>query len=135
MTKKKTKKKKSNRVIGTPFKKGQSGNPKGRPKEAPEVKAAKRALKEELAKVSDLLTMSPEEAAEVLADPSTSVLAGIVGRAIKKSDWKILEHIINRQVGKIKDNVEVKSEITNHNINYDEIPLDKLKKIKKLLDE
>ena len=78
------------------FKKGHSGNPKGRPKELPELKV--------------LL-------AEVLSDEkdgvnaAKAILMALRNKAIK-GDTKAAELLLNRAFGKVEESIKLDDEIT-----------------------
>lgn len=78
----------------TPFKPGQSGNPKGRPKKLP-------ALDKLLAEVLG----SPDDD----DSPAKEILEALAKRA-KKGDTRAAEIILDRAYGKAKQHIEIEGE-------------------------
>jgi DNA-binding transcriptional ArsR family regulator len=102
---------KKSKTGGKDFKKGQSGNPDGRPPLSPEIKALRGITNERIKEVMDLLIDQDITALEVLAqsetEPTLKVLyaAGIL-RAIKEGNPGHIESVLNRVIGKPKDHIE-----------------------------
>lgn len=90
------------------FKKGQSGNPSGKPK----VVFTAEELRKRIAKA---LSFNKEQLAEILHDKkSTSldlVLASVIAKAIKDGDINKMEYLFNRSIGKVKDTLDVTQNI------------------------
>jgi hypothetical protein len=105
------------KVGGRDFKKGQSGNPNGRPPMPPEVKALKSVTNDTIKEVVDLLLAKDIQAIEALAEsdtePALKVLyaAGVL-RAIKEGNPSHIEPVLNRILGKPKETVEHTGKIT-----------------------
>lgn len=94
------------------WKPGQSGNPSGGRAHDPALKALKRMTKDELAKIGQLvLDGDYETLVELAGDRSASVLAQMLAsvclRIINKGDHAALDTLLNRIVGKVKDELDV----------------------------
>lgn len=103
------------KVPGRPFKKGESGNPDGRPPTSPEVKALRKITAEALEEIGDLILSGNktklQEIAASLTEPAIRVIyAKAACNAMAKGDVANLELILNRVVGKVKDKVDLSSE-------------------------
>lgn len=90
------------------FKKGQSGNEGGRPKDSPEIKAIKNLTKSELVSISNLIIRQDFGALVALSkreDATTlqRMLAAVAIRIVRKGDMGALDILLNRLVGKVKD--------------------------------
>jgi hypothetical protein len=92
------------------FKKGQSGNPKGRP---PDMlgKKMRQLTAEEFAEIANLIIKgSIEELRAIAKDDSQSALrvmiAAVAVKTIQKGDMNALDTLLNRLVGKVKEHVE-----------------------------
>jgi len=94
---------------GGRFKEGNPGGP-GRPQIPPEVKALRKITNEFLQEVGDLILLGDKqrlsEIAASLTEPAIKVIyAKAAVNAMTKGDVASLELILNRVVGKVKDNV------------------------------
>lgn len=109
---------KAGRKPGTPktggrvFQKGQSGNPKGRPPIPPELKAVKQLSPQSVRLlVSKFAAMSKEELAELLQKPDTPLIEITIGsifaKAAKEGDYSRFNFLLDRSVGKVKDEVDI----------------------------
>jgi Family of unknown function (DUF5681) len=110
----------------TRWKKGQTGNPAGRPKPNPLVVALKNLTVETYRDVIEkCLTATAQELKAVLKHPETTALqAAIIKCFIKAAntgDYTVVERIAERIVGKIPEELKVTS--LNANLNaHAEIP-------------
>lgn len=94
-----------------PFKKGQSGNPGGRPKMPDDVRSAKIETKITIARLlNEYLAITLDELQARLRDPKTPNLELMVGKivaeTIKTGDNTRLNFILDRMIGKVTDKVE-----------------------------
>ena len=93
----------------TKWKKGQSGNPKGKPPIPEDVKAARKLTAVEFERIcANLFNMSSRRLSEVAKDPSTPVLTALIARILEKglheSSRVELNYFIERFLGKVPDN-------------------------------
>jgi hypothetical protein len=93
------------------FKKGQSGNPSGKPKEDPRLKMLKNLTKTELVEIGNLVVKGNlTELRAIAKDESCPVIkamiASIAVKIISKGDVHALDILLNRLIGKVKDEVE-----------------------------
>lgn len=86
------------------WKPGQSGNESGRPKgllTSDQIKAILR----------DLLKLNRQELQDVISDPKTNMIkltiASVIAKAAKDGDYSRLEFLLNRGIGKVKDELVV----------------------------
>lgn len=91
--------------------KGVSGNPLGLMPHA-ELNAAKKLTRDELAEVGGMLVRGNyEELLKLADDPKAPVLrrtlANIIKRANDRGDYAALEMVLNRIVGKVKEDIEI----------------------------
>lgn len=94
------------------FKPGQSGNPGGRPKLPDDIKEARKLNQHELERIiNKYLAMSRDQVKESISSPTTPMMelmvASIVAQAAQKGDHQRLDFVLNRLVGKVKDQIEV----------------------------
>lgn len=121
------------------WKKGQSGNPKGRvPSQA--IRALKNLTIETYREVIELV-LSGNIAAlrEMIENPNTpAIQVGVATsfmKAIKNGDYTIIERIAERIVGKIPDVINVHSVNTNLNSEVKSIDQVKLRAALKKIEE
>jgi hypothetical protein len=109
------------------FKKGQSGNPNGRPRKYVSL------LKEQGYKLSEIndtiqvmMAMDMEELKSVWDNQKATVLEKTIAAAIRKSIEKgslySLETLLTRVYGKPRENADVKTEMTIRLIDDDDTP-------------
>lgn len=97
---------------GRNFQKGVSGNPNGRPKLPPEIKQIQKMSPTFVrAMINKLSRMTKDELATHLKDPKTPVLevtlGSIYAKAIKDGDYMRLNFLLDRTIGKVKDEVDI----------------------------
>lgn len=119
----------------TQFKKGQSGNPSGRPKIGADLTKLNHLTKQKLITIlNTFINMTRDEIAERLQDPKATMLEMAVGhiiaKAAKEGDTMRLNFLFDRIVGKVTDVVEQ----TNVNLDYNpdeykEVPVEALIKL------
>lgn len=92
---------------GRDFKPGQSGNPKGRPKDPPELKAIKQMTKAEFSlAIQKLINLKPDELKEFKGTAIEMALAATIQNAIKYGDVSRIQSLIDRLFGKVTDKLE-----------------------------
>lgn len=96
------------------FKPGQSGNPGGRPKLPEDIKEARKLNQVELERIiNKYLAMDREAVKTAISAPGTPMMelmvASIVAQAAQKGDHQRLDFVLNRLVGKVKEQIEVKN--------------------------
>jgi hypothetical protein len=106
----------------TQFKKGKSGNPQGGKLHDPAKRILRTLTIETYREVIELvLTNNVQAIKEMVADPNVSALqVGIATaflKAIANGDYTVIERIAERIVGKIPDELHVKSDNRNVNAN------------------
>ena len=94
------------------WKKGESGNPKGRPVSTPEQLRLTRLTKTELTEIGSYIVKGDKtELKKIVDDPTTSILkswiASIAIKGIASGDMDALNKLLERIVGKVKEEVEV----------------------------
>lgn len=92
------------------WKPGESGNPGGRPADSPELKALKRLTKEELTEVASLIVKGGIKDLEALKENGSvlqRMVASVAIRIMNKGDMFHLDVLLNRLIGKVKDEVQV----------------------------
>lgn len=91
-----------------PFKKGQSGNPKGRAKTPPDVKGAKALTEVEFYRIVNKYLYNPRATLKAASDdPNTPIIELLIGNIIAKAvsggDERRLNFIMERLLGKVKE--------------------------------
>jgi Uma2 family endonuclease len=103
---------KGKKTGGRDMKPGENwANPNGRPKLSPEVKAIQNLTNEKLITIlNDLVGCTLPELKAKLADPAASVFTLTIGsvlkQALEKGDHQRIEFLLNRMLGKVKEQVE-----------------------------
>ncbi len=97
---------------GKRFKKGEVPNPKGRTKLPGPVKATRSMNRDQIAEIGViLLESSMDTLKELVRDPNATVIkrwaAAVAVKGIATGDFKSLDGLLNRVVGKVKDQVEI----------------------------
>ncbi len=97
---------------GKKFKPGVSGNPGGKPKIPEDIKQARKMTQIELERVINSLLFLDREALQAkIKDPKTPMIemiaASIMAQAAQKGDHTRLDFILQRMIGKVKDQVEI----------------------------
>lgn len=95
-----------------PFKKGQSGNPKGRPKKyVLSLKKEGYKLTEINDTIQSMVSMNIEELKKVYENDNSTILEKTVAAALKnglkKGDLNNLETLMNRLYGKPKEKMDI----------------------------
>ena len=88
------------KIVPFQFKKGQSGNPNGRPKGSKNLTTQLKKMLE--AKIKNYDPIKDEEITQSIADHLINVL---LSKALNGEDKAIME-ILNRSDGKVKDEIE-----------------------------
>lgn len=87
-----------------PFKKGESGNPSGRPKDLFTASRLKGMI-------DRFMLMTRTELQEIIENKSTSMielqLAAALEASVKTGDFSKIAQIIDRAIGKVQDKLEV----------------------------
>jgi len=94
------------------FKPGQSGNPGGKAKVPDDIKEARKLTQLDLERVINSLLYITKEALQAkIKDPQTPMIemiaASIMAQAAVKGDHMRLDFILQRMIGKVKDQLEV----------------------------
>jgi hypothetical protein len=94
----------------TYFKKGKSGNPKGRPTVPKEIRDIKKLSADELAEiVSTLFFATDAEIASLINDPDApklkKIVASILNKTAESGNATQLDQLLNRVIGKVQDKV------------------------------
>ena len=110
-----------------PWKKGESGNGKGRPKTPPELRKAANLTKvETLERLVKFLQMDIYGLEEVLKDKSRQVMDHWIARiclvGIKEGDNRRLDFMLDRLFGKVQPHIE----INNNQFNFSGLPRDEI---------
>lgn len=95
------------------FKKGQSGNPAGRPPDALN-RVMKKLTKNELEEIANLIVKGTvAELKKIAQSKNTQALrvmfAAIVVKIIERGDMDAFDKLLNRLIGKVKDDVDITS--------------------------
>lgn len=98
-----------------PFKKGQSGNPNGRPKSyVTGLKDAGYNMTEINMSIRNMLSMNIEELRKVYENPEATILektiAGAMRKSLEKGSLYSIETLLSRVFGKPKETADVKQD-------------------------
>ena len=98
------------------FKKGQSGNPNGRPKKFTSTLKSMGYKNSEVAdSIQSMLAMTLEELKDIYQNPESTVLektvAGAIKKSIEKGDLHSIEILLSRVFGKPKELVKIDSPV------------------------
>lgn len=94
----------------TPWKKGESGNPGGRPKVDPILLKARALSKQSIKKICDALLSSDIEVFEDIIQHGNALemwLAGIILKGIKRSDIYVLTELLPWLIGKPPEEIQI----------------------------
>jgi hypothetical protein len=113
------------------FQKGKSGNPNGRPKDA--VGQAMRVMTaEEFIEIIDLVLLTPtSRLKEIIEDREDEhnqlqrMVASIVVKIVERGDMQALNLLLDRLIGKVKDDQAIMKAIAEH---YKRMSLDEIVK-------
>lgn len=97
----------------TQFKPGQSGNPGGKVKLPEDIREARKLNQHELERIiNKYLYMDRESVKAAISNPATPMMelmvASIVAQAAQKGDHQRLDFVLNRLVGKVRDQIDVR---------------------------
>lgn len=97
---------------GRDFVKGQSGNPNGRPKLPEDIKAASKLTRASLeAIINKYMGMDKDQLGDVVKAKGTPVIelmiASIIHKALVHGDQQRLDFMLNRLIGRVKEQVEI----------------------------
>jgi hypothetical protein len=101
---------------GKKFQKGQVANPLGAAAHNPMVKAVRNLTKERVAEIiEEILTTDPADAHEMKGKAKTVMEAWLMAgiqKAVRNGDLTPLNALLDRLIGKVKDQVENSGETT-----------------------
>ncbi len=95
-----------------PFKRGQSGNPKGKPPLSFEEKLIKKTAREDIQEIADLIVSDDLQGLKDLQKKIkngkgikviTALLASVAIKILERGDMESLDKFLNRLVGKVRD--------------------------------
>lgn len=103
---------KGRKTGGRNFKPGNNENPLGGAAHCPELKRLRRATREEIAEIGTMIVdCNRAKLIAIRDDPNSTVLkvwmASIAIRGINKGDPYAMDALLNRTVGKVKEEVKV----------------------------
>lgn len=102
--------------VGKRFQKGQVANPLGAAAHNPMVKAVRNLTKERVAEIiEEILTTDPADAHEMRGKTKTVMEAWLMAgiqKAVRNGDLVPLNALLDRLIGKVKDQVENSGETT-----------------------
>ncbi len=97
------------------FSKGNKANPHGRPKLTPEEQAIRKLTKAEVVEITSLILKGDRTELEGLVKAMgtpifQAMIASVSVKIIKTGDMDALDKLLNRLIGKVKEEVEVSGE-------------------------
>lgn len=97
---------------GKPFSKGQSGNPGGRPKQSEADKVLTKLTREQFSDIAEMIVLGQWDAIEqIVKNETETVLRKLIAQCLIKAgsrgDWYVVDKLLDRLIGKPKENVEV----------------------------
>jgi hypothetical protein len=100
------------------WEKGESGNPKGRPKKlVPSMKIEGYKLTEINDTIQSIISMNMDDLKKVWNDPNATILektvAGALRKSLEKGNLESVETLLNRVYGKPKEKLDVESKGTS----------------------
>lgn len=106
------------------WEKGESGNPKGRPKKlVPSMKVEGYKLTEINDTIQSLVSMTMDELKHVWDNPKSTILektvAGALRRSLEQGTLDSVETLINRVYGKPKEHIDLQQRTVSIQINLD----------------
>ena len=107
-------------TIAHRFKKGQTGNPNGGSKRMREAQAVRRVGKETLNRIAETFFEGSIEGLKALNNdksltPIEKLFIAVLLKAVEKGDSTAMNVILDRFIGKEKENIEVKNVATDVN--------------------
>ena len=104
--------KKTGRRPTNPFPKNNNLNPNGRPPLSPELKLVRNLTQEQLAQLGKLMLEKNYDELELIANSPQSnallaMIASAIAKAVRSGNWEQAEFLMQRIVGKPKENLEV----------------------------
>lgn len=96
------------------WEKGESGNPKGRPKKlVPSMKVEGYKLTEINDTIQSIISMTMDELKQIWDNPKSTILektvAGALKKSLEKGNLESVETLINRVYGKPKEKIDIES--------------------------
>lgn len=98
--------------MGKPFPPGQSGNPNGRPKQSAADKELRKLSREHFSEIGELIVMGEWSSIKAMSENETEsclkrLIAQCLVKAHDRGDWYVVDKLLDRLIGKPKENVEV----------------------------
>lgn len=94
--------------LNPPWKPGQTGNPGGRPKLPDEIKSIRKLSTKSFCELANILVCGTWDELEKLAkSPNESAIKVKIAKSILSEDYRTLDAILNRLIGKPADQVNV----------------------------
>lgn len=117
------------------FKKGQSGNPSGRPKLPADILEGRKLNQIEVARILNRFSnYTLIQLKEILESPESTTLELAIGKimaeGIKTGDQSRINFILDRMIGKVPDKIELSGEVKNEITVKKESVEDRIKQLK-----